>query len=209
MTTLPELPDGMSWRSRGLFIYADKSGLEMWIKADGLAGGSLRDRPDAAHLEALLRKANGWELPSGLEWRHDLGDGDGWHVSNEAGAGLWRLSGTGDLVGSLASTPAAPMLAELILLRNSELASPRKAEPRGCPTPGACSCESLRAERDEAVREWANAKADANRLEDENARLRERIDELTEEVAALRRRDRAGSWWRAAIKIVNTLRGGR
>lgn len=42
-----------------------------------------------------------------------------------------------------------------------------------------------------------------------NARLRERIDELTEEVAALRRRDRAGSWWRAAIKIVNTLRGGR
>lgn len=77
----------------------------------------------------------------------------------------------------------------------------------------------------EAVRQCANAwMADAriignvragdirraiDDIIDERDCLCERIDELTEEVADLRRRTRAGSWWQAAITIANTLRGGR
>ncbi len=55
MKTLPQLPDGLSWRDRGVerapFIHADDSSLGMWLDIDGGLHGSLRARPDAAHLQ--------------------------------------------------------------------------------------------------------------------------------------------------------------
>lgn len=73
------------------------------------------------HREALLRARNGWVLPPGpagrcLVWFQDE---DGWAVDEKNGVGIiWREAGTGNVAGDI-SPDIDPMLAELILLRNT------------------------------------------------------------------------------------------
>ncbi len=122
-----KLPDGLEWSEYGSrrhphVVSKESRQHQIWLESNGTLSGSrsLKDRPDAAHLEALLRARNGYVLPPGFEWRRDE-DVNDYVFSTATGCAWVRADGT---CYCSVQGPLRPMLRELVLMRAGRTEAP-------------------------------------------------------------------------------------